>query len=175
MELPMIKLQPFSIVFVPFLVGGCFNDNSSDEETIENGECLSAEDVALATVIETSTLTSVDIDMWTENPVTAVITSEEELNLFIEQNEVYSIGTVNFEESNLIIAALNVGSTCGNPEPVERLFQYNDMYHFEIEVLHDDGLCQEVCDMAWMITSAYTLPKTQETKSCVRLIKTCDQ
>ena len=172
----MTKLQPFSIVFVPFLVGGCFTESSSSEgEVSESGECLSAEDAAAATVIDVSTLTAVDIDMWTENPVTAVITSEEELNLFIEQNQVYSIGTVNFDESNLIIAALNVGSTCGDPEPLERLLQHNDMYHFEIEVHHNDGLCQEVCDMAWMISVAYTLPKTQETTSCARLIKTCEQ
>lgn len=173
----MTNVNYFSIALISSIFTGCFNDNpNSDEtETIEAGECLSAEDAASATVIDTSILQPVSIDIWTEEPITAVITSEEELSLFIEQNEVYSIDPVNFEESNLIIAAINVGSTCGEPEPQERLLVHNETYHFEIEVLHSDGLCQEVCDMAWMISSAYTLPKTQQTKSCAQLIKTCDQ
>ena len=69
--------------------------------------------------------------------------------MFIEQNEVYSIGPVNFEKSNLIVAAINVGNTCGEPEPQERLLVHNETYHFEIEDPQSDGLCQEVCDMAF--------------------------
>ena len=99
----------------------------------------------------------VDIDIWTEDPFTAVITSEEELNLFIEQNAVYAIEPINFEKFNLIIAAVNVGSTCVEPDLQERVRMHNDTYHFEIDVFHSDGLCNEVCDMAWMVSSAYLL------------------
>ena len=159
------------------------NDTSNPEETgnqttetyiIEEGNCLEADVIAGGTPLDTSTVQSISIDWWPTGNVAQVITTQAELETFKVENEVFTIDSIDFEENTLLIAAINVGSTCGLDDSIQHLVDIDGQPYLELEVTNPDATCEDICDMAWMETLAYIIPKTESASVCSRLIETCE-
>lgn len=151
------------------------SDPSGAINIVEQGNCLSAEALSNATPNENAASYSVSIEWWPQGNVAAIIRSQEELDAFMMENEVFEIDNVDFDNIDLLIAGVNVGSTCGIDDPSRQLLEVNGSPYLQLEVENTGALCTEVCDMAWAETMAYAVPKADNAQVCARLIETCEE